>query len=418
MKYLEIAEYGFSKEKLDSDFLLSFKTFLKDKRLENTFSFDIDRIKASSHVGVIQFKGVQINVLPKILVKEEDRKRILDNLIFMLSYTKRLNVKITGSAIICKSKNPFLEILISAFADSLLNALLTNIPHAYETQNENLRFIKGKIDFKNNIKYNSFNHSRIFCVFDEFKEDNLLNQVFKFVTEFLLDVSKIIETKRKLTNILAIYDDVSQKIITSEIAGRVKLRRGQNIFETPLKLAKLFIDHSFINLDNNRFESIALLFDMNKLFEEFVFSALRHSYGNIVQAQFSKHMLNSLRSGQQHLPFKKNTRSDIYINKHYIPPIIIDTKYKLIDSSNDLSMSDIYQMMAYAHVYKTNSLILLYPQSQQKFNHTVVFHEDVAGIKDLNIQVETINLSSNLKNKEFVFELKNIIERISQKQPQ
>ncbi len=410
MKSIELKEYELSEE-LDSSFLTSFKKFLKDKGLQNAFSFDSTRIKTSSYAGTIKFKGVQINVLPKMISESEDGKKIVDNLIFMLSYTKKLKIKNPCSALISKSPNPFIEVLISSYADSLLSALLTNIPHDYEMQNGNLRFIKGKIDFRNDIKYNSSNHSKIYCIFDEFKEDNLLNQIFKFVTQALSNISQISDTKNKLKKIQAIYEDVSLKRITPEISDNVELKREQRVFEMPLKLAKLFIDNTSIHMKSNNFDSIALLFDMNKLFEEFIFTALKFMYGVNVKAQVKKGMLKTLYCGNDVIPFPKHTRSDIQINGLTKQPIILDTKYKIINSANDISVDDIYQMMAYSKVYKTDNLILLYPKSGFGFGHTVGFYEDVLVDRKLNIHIATLNLHSNLKNKHFMSDLKHIVEK-------
>jgi 5-methylcytosine-specific restriction enzyme subunit McrC len=410
MKSIELKEYDLSEE-LDSSFLISLKIFLKDKGLQNVFSFDINRIKTSSYAGAIKFKGVQINVLPKIISEGEDGKKIVDNLIFMLSYTKKLKVKNPSSALISKSPNPFIEILISSYAESLLSALLTNIPHDYEIQNGNLRFIKGKIDFRNDIKYNSSNHAKLYCIFDEFKEDNLLNQIFKFVTQALSNVSQITDTKNKLKKIQAIYDDVSLKRITPEISDNVELKRGQRVFEIPFKLAKLFIDNTSIHIKSNNFDSIALLFDMNKLFEEFIFTALKSIYGANVKAQVRKGMLKNLYYGNDVIPFKKHTRSDIQINGLTKQPIILDTKYKIINSAKDISIDDIYQMIAYSKVYKTDNLILLYPKSGPALKHSVGFYEDITIGRKLNIHIATLNLHSNLKNKHFMSDLKHIVEK-------
>lgn len=415
MKSIELKEYSYSEEKLKPEFLASFKTYLKELSLENVFSFDIDRIKASSYVGTIYFKGIQISVLPKILGEHNNRKQILDNLFYMLACTKKLKIKNTGNANISKSKNPFLEILISIFADSLLSALLIHMPHGYEIQNENLRYIKGKIDFKNNIKHNLSNHSKVYCIFDEFKKDNKLNRLLKFVSSALFHLSEIEETKIKLRKIITLYDEIMIERFTSEKTRKIKLMRSQQIFEQPLSLAKLFIENSSIHMLNNRFESIALLFDMNELFEEFIFNSLRRIYGDKVQAQLKKGMIKNLSCDDDIHPFKKHTRSDIHIKGLTNNPIIIDTKYKIIDSPKDISIADIYQMMAYSKVYKSKHLILLYPQSDFEFSHKVNFYDDIIPDNKLNIYIATLNLNTNLKNRNFEKDLKKIIESVIQK---
>jgi McrBC 5-methylcytosine restriction system component len=368
MRNINLREYECS-DILDSKFLHSFKDFLQHKHLEDAFSFELDQIRASSYIGAVKFKQTQINVLPKVLSCDEDRKNTLHNLIFMLSYVNKLKIKDSGLVALSKAKNPFLEVLITFFADSLLDALLADIPHNYESQNENLKFIKGKIDFKNHIKHNSFNNAKIFCLFDEFKEDNKLNQFFKFISYALMQLSNVIETKNKLKNILDIYSEVSDIRITEEISNTIKINRWQQSFAQPLKLAKLFLANSSINMCGNSFETIAILFDMNVLFEEFVFEALKELLPDKykIESQKQKRIIDGLYSAFMEpfvIPFKISTRTDILITVPSGQKIIVDTKYKLIDfyENKNPSAGDIYQMMAYSKVYNVENVILLYPQ--------------------------------------------------------
>jgi len=64
-------------------------------------------------------------------------------------------------------------------------------------------------------------------------------------------------------------------------------------------------------------------------------------------------------------------KPDIYIERHNLANLIIDTKYKKIDSirsdyrdntKGQVSQSDVYRMFAYSQYYSTPKGILLYPK--------------------------------------------------------
>ena len=86
---------------------------IKDESLQNVFTFTSKGIKARNYVGILKYKTYQFEILPKLIDKEkieekEEREKILKNLLYMLSLTKKLDIKESEIAKISKSKNPFL----------------------------------------------------------------------------------------------------------------------------------------------------------------------------------------------------------------------------------------------------------------------------------------------------------------------
>ena len=358
-KKISYAELGLNQEQAKS-----FKNFLEDKGLTTALDFQLDGIKTEAYVGTIRFADFQLNILPKII--GENDSSCLENLMFMLRYTKKLEIHTIDSAEISKTKQPFLEILIAHYANILLNALQRHIPHHYETKEENLSAVRGRILFAENQLVNMGNLARVYCQFDEFTSDNLLNQTFKFVAQALCLLTAVPATRARLNKILAIYEDVELRAISYAQAKKILLNRNQLIFKDVLDLALLFLQHSTISQHNKTFTNLAILFDMNKLFEEFVAAALEKAFPGQVQTQKSLTIIDSI-GGYANTSYR--IRPDILFRHD----TIIDTKYKILDlPDNKPSEADIYQMLAYNRFFNRQNIILCYPKWKDEYLNACV----------------------------------------------
>lgn len=375
------------------------KEFLDSNKLSKALDFKLSGMKTGSYVGVIKYADFQLNIIPKIIGDTDSV--CLENLAFMLSYTRQLTIHTTGAAQLTNCQNPFLEVLIAHYADVLLKALSRQVPHSYETREENLATIKGKILFAQNIRHNFGNLAQTYCQFDEFTPDNLLNQTLKFVSYALQKLTGVSQTRQKLLKINAVYDEVTLRPITYAETQKIILNRNQTIFKEPLELAQMFLQNSTISLHNHTFTNLVILFDMNKLFEEFVYMALKRTYPKWnIKAQNSKQIITSINNIQN---TNYTIRPDIIVNGN----IIIDTKYKIIDLPNHKpSEADIYQMLAYSKFYGIKNIILCYPTHRQHYNHVTVLED-----KNCSITLLTIDLHQKITEENCKRITRNILQQ-------
>ena len=382
IKTKEWTKISYQELGLNQEQAKKFQRFLADKNLSHAIDFQLDGISTCAHVGIIRFADFQLNILPKIIGEEDSV--CLENLMFMLRYTNELEIHPLETAKITSTRQPFLEILITHYANILLNALSRHIPHKYETFEDNLSTIKGKICFPQHFKQNAANSAKIYCQFDEFTPNNLLNQTLLFVTHALYTLTQIQGTRHKLATIKAIYEDVDLRVVSYNQTKKIILNRNQTIFKDPLALARLFLQHSSISLHNYTFSNLAILFDMNKLFEEFVATALTKVFPGQVVAQREQTIVENIGG----FPNTKYTiRPDILFRED----TIIDTKYKILNlPENKPSEADIYQMLAYARFYKRPNVILCYPTFRQNYPKTVI-------LKDQAIYLNLITLNIHQK---------------------
>ena len=270
----------YAKVEINDSYLDKLQAYLKCQKLESALKVTRHGIKTKSWVGVIKYKNLHLEILPKLIsedanndkkISEEERSIILKNLIFMLSYTKNLDIKTNDNAKLSTEKNPFIEILIREFATSLFEALKRLTPKRYVREEENLNYLKGKIKFSENIRYNCTNQAKFYCEYDEFSENNLLNQLFLFVSTCLYNISNNSYNKKTLKFIINYYSDISFVRFDKFKARKIKLTRNQELFKKSFNLAKMFVEQTSVDLSKNKFENITLVWDMNKLFEEFIF---------------------------------------------------------------------------------------------------------------------------------------------------
>jgi 5-methylcytosine-specific restriction enzyme subunit McrC len=164
----------------------------------------------------------------------------------------------------------------------------------------------------------------------------------------------------------------------------------------------LFLNtESFIPFQGSNI-AFAILFDMNKVFEDYVTRQLRLELsGFIVHPQDQRHYLF------EELSIYK-LKPDIFLEREDAC-IVVDTKWKLINNERDVSQADLYQMYAYLNKYeKTNDAIIIFPQNGNACERSYYYYYDKnksqkAHIFFLNLEnnnlsdIEDVILNCNLK---------------------
>ena len=379
--------------KVDDCDLSRLHHYLECQHLDSVMKVTPNGIETTSWVGVIKYKNTHFQILPKLICNNEDKENILKNLIFMLSYTKKLDIKTSNESRLSTAKNPFIEILIREYAKSLFECLKRLTPKKYVREEDNLNYLKGKIKFTENIRYNSSNQAKFYCEYDEFSENNILNQLFLFVSTCLYNISNDSYNKKTLKFIMNYYSDIKLVRFDRFKAEKIKLSRNQELFKKPFNLAKMFVEKTSVDLSKNKFENITLIWDMNKLFEEFIFEIMKKNeleFGWTFTAQKGKRLL----AGDDNK--KRNTYVDIYAENDK-DKIILDTKYKIFTGTDDFSNADVFQVSTYCLLHNADKAVLIYPRWNKEVPNVPSFKLNTDE-KDIKINFKTIDLCyTNLK---------------------
>jgi 5-methylcytosine-specific restriction enzyme subunit McrC len=357
-------------------------------------------LKAQQFVGVIQTDTLAIEILPKIDGLDDGAVR--KNLVMMLARTRNLDIREGELASLAVHHN-YLEVVIRLFAKRMFAEMHRGLVHRYEQREENLPLLRGKLHTTRHVVLNAAHPERFLCRFDEFQADHPLNQALKAAVLLLRRVSRNAENQRQLTELQFALDDVASLAPNAVPWERIALDRTNVRFHTLVSLARMFLRGDAQDVSRGGQTGFSLLFDMNKLFEEYVgrvaIEALQGT-GVVVSLQSpSYHLLEDVDSGGGAFL----AQPDVVGRKGGGTPWILDTKWKLLDRAEPylgVGQSDVYQMMGYAHRYACLNVVLLYPhvaslgpQGTQKTYRILRPLTDVGeNYRPMRIQICTISL--------------------------
>lgn len=359
-------------------------------------------VKFSQYCGVISLGSDVIEILPKIYGKGESTGSTRSILIQMLYAARRLKAPSMGHASISIQKHHLLDVFIQHFCEELFKQLREGMIRVYINQIENLPVLRGKLLINQHLRSNVVHKERMYCEFDELVENNPYNQILKYTLRILNRLAFSGQVKRSVTELLYRFDEIDDATFTADSINSLYMDRATNRFEYIFEQCKWFIQGNGQDVVAGENSSMSLLFDMNRLFEEFVAAKLKRAawaHGYKLQEQRpQKYLLREVDSNATLFLMKPDiTLSDESGTVVYI----MDTKWKLLDQSDSkfgISQSDLYQMAAYAMAYDCNKINLIYPR-QQGFSSAK--HFSVLNNPDLKISAHCIDIENLARNSSY-----------------
>lgn len=364
---------------------------------ENNLSLQVDgKLLISHYVGFVQINKTRLLIYPKIAIGATNQAtfdKAFDILIKLLSYSGFSSVKrIHSPQLMGRYQGDLLELFISFFIDELLNLFKRDINRNYNHNLENQSFIKGKIDFPETVKKNSFRKHLHYVQYDQFTENILLNRIFKTVVCNLIKKARIRENKMKLKQALLWLEDVESIKINNDLWGQVKFTRLNRTYEPAFNLAKLFYYNSGPNLNKGDDLTFSFLVPLNQLFERYVFEMLNKNIDSPYAVRYQGPI--------DYLGMIKNKKCfqlkpDISIIRDQQAIVILDPKYKeIMNDEGELTIvqADIYQMLAYSVRYECNQIVLVYPKFLTIENSQLFISEIKIPNYDQHVSIKLIQI--------------------------
>jgi len=347
-------------------------------QLHKYFKRDWNILKTRQYCGILNFENEDFYLLPKISNKDEETN--LNTFIYMLMYAYDIKLQNEDIASCKNESHNILEVFIQLFAKKLFQELQYGIYKEYITEQDNLTTLRGKYLINENLKYN-FIKNKIYCEYDEFSMNNQLNQFFLFAVKSLMLFAK---DKRLLMACEIALDEVEYKSFDINTLT-IHFHRLSVRFKESFEFALLLLSKSIPLFAKDK-QSFAFLFDMNELFEKFI--------GQIfTEIDPSTKLQNQKNFGNLQL------KPDIITTN-----MIIDTKYKILKSRDDLAVSDKYQMFVYGTNFEIKNTMLLYPKHLEHFDYEMRLGEDK---REIGLKIKSIDLAcGNCEYGEFVDEMK------------
>lgn len=372
-------------------------------------------LRAGQVVGVIAADNCALEILPKIDFDHEsdvpDRSKVRRQLVHMLAVV--LDIEISAGLVsdLAWQRENLLEILISLFASKLAEAVRHGLPRSYIDHAEDLRTLRGRLDVARQFTMLAVRTEMLACQFDEFSVDAAINHFMKAAVSTLAKISQSSRNQRLLRELEFVYADIRSVPIGSLPWTSVSIDRTNARWRELVNLAALLLRRQYQTTTSGVGRGFSLLFEMNKLFEEYITRMLRRALrgtGLVVHAQGGRlHCLEDEETGARRF----TTVPDILIKRDGSVELIIDSKWKqlndkLEDPKHGVSQSDVYQMMAYERIYRCPRVILLYPHHPRLNGEGgVVSHNQITGCES-RLSVVTVDI---VNRKKLISQLQEIV---------
>lgn len=336
-------------------------------------------IKFSQYVGVIQIDNLTIEILPKAdYSSSNDEDKWRDVLIDMLRITRKLKVNQVGQANVNKQNIHLLDIYFEWFLREVELLQRQGLVKKYYKQTKNVTALKGKLEFAGHIAKNLIHKERFYTTHQIYDKDHQLHQILNLALCIIEQVSKGSYLYPKCKSVQLDFPEVSSINCNASTFEKIKLNRKTRPYETAIEIARLIILNYAPNISSGSERMLALLFDMNSLWEEYILVQLKkaciHKPYEIL--------------GQQSKSFwgGMTIRPDILIKQGDTTKIVIDTKWKRMDG-NKPSTNDLRQMYVYNDHWASNCSILLYPGVKQEkiYHKQFSFPDHTCGILKMNV---------------------------------
>ncbi len=337
-------------------------------------------VRFKQYVGVIQIGNITIEILPKADKQkstENDKKQWHDVLLKMLAKCKKIRLDSVSEASLKKRYHSLLDLYFEMYLQQVDYLLEQGLIKKYRGNANNLNALKGRLNFGKNIQQNLIHKERFYTEHQVYDYDHLINQILYKALLVLKSITNSSYLTDSIVRTLSRFPEVKNKAINKSHFDELVGNRKSTKYDEAIKISKMILLNYSPDIKGGNEHMLALLFDMNKLWEEYIYRILAKHQTDTLKVKF-----------QNHRKFweTKLIKPDIIIEQHNynaegekeIETVVIDTKWKIVDPKKP-GDDDLKQMYAYNMYWDANKSMLLYPSSNPKETNFGKFHKGKEG---------------------------------------
>ncbi|OJJ23600.1 hypothetical protein BKI52_04355 [marine bacterium AO1-C] len=322
-----------------------------------------DGVKFKSYVGVIQIGGLTIEILPKAdknIEADNDFKIWHKVLLDMLKICQRINVHSVSEAHLQQRHHSLLELYFEMYLDEVSRLLRSGLIKQYRKQSGNTPVLKGRLDFNKNIQQNLIHQERFYTTHQVYDHEHLVNQILLKGLSILADFTFNAQLKDKITRLRASFPEIKEIPIQKHHFAQLKENRKTVAYTKALQIARMIILNYSPDIRSGQENMLTLLFDMNTLWEEYIYRMLLRTKRPCIQVNFQN---------KQKFWENRKIKPDLVITQKVDgepKTYVIDTKWKMLNVSNPKpSDGDLKQMYVYNLYWNAERSLLLYPSTKR-----------------------------------------------------
>ncbi|ANP46078.1 McrC family protein [Candidatus Viadribacter manganicus] len=350
-------------------------------------------VRFGSYCGVVCVGDLSIEVLPKIERSSPDPGLARGILVDMLRRSGQTLASSSGSGLMGEQSKFLLDVFILSFCSRVARQLSTGTIRKYVALEENIPAVRGRILMCDQARASGAQLAKVWCRFDEFVEDNEHNRVLKSVLAKMHLRAAGPAARKACSSLLDRFADITSIEANVVQAERLKFDRSTEAWRPIFEEARRFLRCYFPDVRAGRLPSIALMFDMNRVFEGFLGwtmrTSLRHQGVKVVTQGPKRFFLSDHQAGVLLM------RPDVVVlGQDHEPRLICDAKWKRLGQHGKRmpSPADLYQIASYGLRYQCAKVALVYPTLSPSRVRTMSMPDST-----LRVAVVELDVSAALK---------------------
>lgn len=331
-------------------------------------------IQLTQYVGVIETpSGTVIEILPKHIDSMTDDETIISKERFLLQKMLKVSLSITpktaGEASLSHFNVPINEWIINQFLQQLDKLIKKGLRFEYNAIDVQEKYLKGRLNHSQHMRQTPCQKHLLPINYDEFNPNRAENRLIVTALRRILKITKNPNNWRLANELRLITNGIPTSQQISKDFDKWQTSRLMSYYEAIKPWCKIILFELSPFATKGSWQGISMLFPMEVLFEKYVLCHIKKTIKNYkVRPQICSKSLC------QHIDKPMfSLRPDIFLKSQNkdMKDLIIDTKWKIIDSSQrsdkyGIKDSDMQQMFAYSYFYLNcqSDILLIYPKNK------------------------------------------------------
>lgn len=325
-------------------------------------------VQFCQYVGVLQVGDTIIEVLPKAdkLTGKEAVQKWQNLLISMIRTVWGFPVKDAGTSDLKLKHNSVLDLYFELFMAEVEKLMHLGLIKKYIREERNSTALKGKLAFTKHIQKNLVHQERFYIETTSYTKQHDLHRILYAALKFVSQLNRNELLKSRIGNLLLNFPEQHSIKVNPSTFNRLQYDRKSIVYKAALEIAELLLLNYHPDISQGRKNVLALMFDMNALWEQFVLRVLRRDLqGYNVRGQVSKRFWKST---EAIVALSSSMRPDIVLrHKENNKVFILDTKWKNLHDKGP-STDDLRQMYVYHEYFDATMVALVYPGDELKIS--------------------------------------------------
>ncbi len=312
-------------------------------------------LTTSSIVGIVSVGGIQLVIEPKVPVQR---------LIYLLMFAHADGWRDDDTDVAPEAD--LAHALGHAFTVHAERALRSGVLQGYVTREESAPVLRGRLREGAQLRRHFGFPVPVEIRYDDFTIDIVENQLLLGAARVLMRLPVDARLRRRLARMHRLLEDVTPwpprrrtALITFD---RLNLR-----YRPAIRLARLILDGASMTARSGSTTATGLLFDMNRVFEDFLSAVLGDALKNIGGSVVPQH------AGHMDVHCDVDLRPDLTWWRNDRCLAVIDAKYKAGDGKGPRN-PDLYQMLTYCTAYNVDDGFLVYAEPAAEWPTIEVRH--------------------------------------------